>query len=385
MVSRVSLVQFSEECSQIVPAGAGGKSMACIRHLCLGANHSSFWINLPVGGLSALLIFIFFKTPPQATPAKASWKEKFLQLDPLGVALVMGGIISFILAVEYGGQKKPWNSSTVIGLFVGFGLICITFIAWEYYNNDRAMLQRAVISKRWVWMPSAFQFLLASPYFVLLYYLPIYFQSVDNRSAISSGVLNLPLVLSLALGSTMSGVMVMRTGHAAPFLVIGAVLSSVSCGLMYTFDVDTSIGKWIGYQLFYGFAIGMSFQMGITIAQANANIEIMSAVTATVLFCQTIGGAFSTAAAQSGFVNRVLTELARTAPEIDPHMVVATGATQIRHAFTPDQVPLVVLAYMEGIKVTLAIAVSLTCFACLVAVFVPRKRLNAEAIQGAVA
>lgn len=93
----------------------------------------------------------------------------------------MGGIISFILAVEYGGQKKPWNSSTVIGLFVGFGLIWATFVAWEYYNNDRAMFQRAVISKRWVWMPSVFQFFFAAPYFVLLYYLPIYFQSVDSK------------------------------------------------------------------------------------------------------------------------------------------------------------------------------------------------------------
>lgn len=177
----------------------------------------------------------------------------------------------------------------------------------------------------------------------------------------------------------------MKTGHAAPVLVIGAVLSAVSCGLMYTFDVDTSIGKWIGYQLFYGFAIGSSFQMGITIAQANASIDVMSAVTATILFFQTIGGAFSTAAAQSGFVNRVLTELAKTAPEIDPQKVIATGATQIRTAFPPEQVPAVVLAYMAGIKVTLAIAVGLTSFACLIAVFVPRKRLNAEAIQGAVA
>jgi cyanate permease len=216
-------------------------------------------------------------------------KEKLLQLDPLGVALIMGGIISFILAVENGGQKKPWNSSTVIGLFVGFVLIWAVFAAWEYYNNDRAMLQRHVISKRSVWQPSIFQFFFAAGYFVLLYYLPIYFQSVDNRSAISSGVLNLPLVLSLALGSTFSGIAVMKTGHAAPLMVVGTVLATVSMGLIYTFDVDTSVATWIGYQTFYGFAIGMSFQMGITIAQANATPDIMSSVTATVLFFQTIG------------------------------------------------------------------------------------------------
>ena len=79
-----------------------------------------------------VLVFFFFKTPPQAIRVKETWTEKLLQLDPLGIALVMGGIISFILAVEYGGQKKPWNSGTVIGLLVGCVLIWVVFIAWEW-------------------------------------------------------------------------------------------------------------------------------------------------------------------------------------------------------------------------------------------------------------
>jgi MFS family permease len=206
-------------------------------------NNHSFYINLPVGGISAALIFIFFKTPPQAMVVKATWKEKLLQMDPVGIALIMSGIITFILAVEYGGQKKPWSSGTVIGLLVGSALIWFTFIAWEYFNQDRAMLQRRIFKQRFIWMPSLFQFFYASAYFVLLYNLPIYFQSVDNRTAISSGVLNLPLVLSLAIGSTISGIVVMKTGYAAPFMVGGACLAMISAGLMYTFDVDTSVGK----------------------------------------------------------------------------------------------------------------------------------------------
>lgn len=90
-----------------------------------------FYINLPIGGVAAVLLFFFFKTPPQAIVVKETWKETILQLDPLGIVLVMGGIISFILATEYGGQKKPWDSSVVIGLLVGWILIWITFAIWE--------------------------------------------------------------------------------------------------------------------------------------------------------------------------------------------------------------------------------------------------------------
>jgi hypothetical protein len=161
------------------------------------------------------------------------------------------------------------------------------------------------------------------------------------------------------------------------------------------------MGKWIGYQLFYGFAIGLGFQMAITIAQANAKMEDMSSVTA-IVFCkltlgplevcsqltawclvfQTIGGAFSTAAAQSGFVNRMISRLAETAPTINPAMVIGTGATQIRRVFSAEEIPAIIVAYMAGVKITLALTVGFTGVACLVSLLVPWKRLNAAAIQG---
>jgi len=97
---------------------------------------------------------------------------------------------------------------------------------------------------------------------------------------------------------------------------------------------------------------------------------------------QTIGGSFSVSAAQSAFVNRIVTELAKTAPEINSQMVIGTGATAIRQAFPADQVPAIVHAYMSGIKITFALVVALVGVTCLITVFVPRKRLNAKALQG---
>ncbi|KAH8681688.1 major facilitator superfamily domain-containing protein [Xylariales sp. PMI_506] len=337
-----------------------------------------FYINLPIGGLSALLILVFFRTPPQVRTVQASAREKFLQMDPFGVILVMAGIISFILALEYGGQTASWNSSVVVGLIVGSALIWIVFVAWEIFQGERAMVVPRLFRQRTVWEPSWFQFFFAAGYFVLLYYLPIYFQSVDNSSPVRSGVLNLPLVISLAIGSTFSGVIVTKTGHAAPFQLGGAVLSTIGAGLIYTFDLDTSIGRWIGYQVFYGLAVGLGFQMAINIAQAGAKAEDMSSVTAIVFFLQTIGGAFSISAAQSGFVNRMITTLATTAPTVDPHVVIATGATEIRSVFPSDQVPGILLAYMAGIKVAFATMVGLVGFTCIIGLFVPWQPLHKD-------
>ena len=204
-------------------------------------------------------------------------------MDPVGVTLVIGSMIAFILAVEYGGQTRPWNSAMVICLLAGSILMWIVFGCWETCLGERAMLVPRLVRQRFVWQPCAFQFFFAASYLVLLYYLPVYFQSVENASPTRSGVLSLPLVLSLALGSTVSGLVASKTGHAAPFMLSGALLATASAALIHKFDIGTSMTKWIGCQFLYGAGVGLGFQMGINIAQANVEPQDLSSVTAHVL------------------------------------------------------------------------------------------------------
>lgn len=91
-----------------------------------------------------------------------------------------------------------------------------------------------------------------------------------------------------------------------------------------------------------------------------------------------IGGSFCLSAAQSAFDNRLITSIAATAPEIDPATVLLTGATQIRDAFTPAQVPVVVAAYMAALKVVFAITSATFGFATVFAFcFAGFRRINA--------
>lgn len=335
-----------------------------------------FYINLPIGGLALAMIFFFFRTPSAAKTIEADWKEKFLQMDPVGIVLAMGCIISFILALQYGGQSYAWDSSVVIGLLVGFVAILTAMVAWQFFQGDYAMLPRRLLRKRSLWASGIFQFFFAGCYFLLLYYLPIYFQSIKGTSAIQSGVNNLPLVIAGCLAILMGGIVVTKTRHAMPFMVVGAALTTVACGLFYTLDINTGSGKWIGYQILAGFAIAFPFQNALNVAQADADPEDISTVTSTLYFFQVLGGAFSISAAQSAFVNRMISTLATGAPGVDPAVVVATGATQLRHVFPADQLPGVIAAYMQGIKATFAVATGMVGIAFLTSLLVPWKRLQ---------
>lgn len=98
---------------------------------------------------------------------------------------------------------------------------------------------------------------------------------------------------------------------------------------------------------------------------------------------QTIGGSFSLSAAQSGFVNRLLSRAASTAPGVNPSQLLLTGATDIRNVFSAEQLPGILLAYMAGIKVAFAFAIAACGVAFLISTTMPWQRLNKEAVKEA--
>ena len=342
-----------------------------------------FYINLPMGAVSGFIILLFFKTPSAAKPKSATLREKLLQMDPVGVILVMGAVISYILALHYGGETYAWNSSQVVGLLVGFVVISTAFVAWEWCQQDRAMVPFRLAGDRVYLVSSVFGFFFSGAYFLIIYYLPIYFQVIDNVSPTLSGVRNLPLILAVTISMLASGAYISITGIAAPITVVGPALGVVCTGLLYTLDIGTEEGKWIGYQIIGGVGWGIASQIPIITVQATAPAADLPEVTAILLFCQTVGGAFMVSAAQAALVNVLVKVLPHSAPGVDPAAVVFTGATELRKVFSAEQVPGILVAYMRGLKISFAIGLASTGVAFIIITLFQRwNRLNTAAIAG---
>ena len=345
-----------------------------------------FYINLPIGAISGFIILLFFKTPSAAKPKSATVREKLMQMDPVGVILVMGAVISYVLALHYGGQTYAWNSSQVVGLLVGFVVLSAAFAAWEWCQEDRAMVPFRLAGDRVYLVSSVFAFFFSGAYFLIIYYLPIYFQSIDNVSPEMSGVRNLPLILAVTISMLASGAYISTTGIAAPITVVGTAMGTVCTGLLYTLDIGTAQGKWIGYQIIGGVGWGIASQIPIITVQASAPAADLAEVTAILLFFQTVGGAFMVAAAQAAFVNVLVKVLPYSAPGVDPATVVTTGATDLRKVFSADQVPGILVAYMHGLKIAFAIGLASTGVAFIIITLFQRwNRLNTAAIVGGAA
>lgn len=197
----------------------------------------------------------------------------------------MAGLICFILAFQYGGQTRPWNSSVVIGLLVGSVLFALAFVASNYFQskNDRAIIPPRLVSDFKIWPLCLFTTFNAGVFFLIIYLLPLYFQTTQGVSPTTSGVRNLPLIVPWLVASIIAASFVQSTGYVKPILPFGAMLATIGTGLFYTLDIGTSTGKWAGYQILAGAGWGASIQFPMIIAQSSVQPQDLSMITATVL------------------------------------------------------------------------------------------------------
>lgn len=83
-------------------------------------------------------------------------------MDPLGSILIMGAACCLLLALQWGGDAKPWSSSDVIGCLAGAVSIGALFICWQWKRQERALLTPRIFKKRSIWTGSISLFFLGA-------------------------------------------------------------------------------------------------------------------------------------------------------------------------------------------------------------------------------
>ena len=304
-------------------------------------------------------------------------------MDVPGTSAILAAVVCFILALQYGGVTKPWGSSEVVGLLVGFVLLTIVFGINEYFQGERALLQGRILKMRIIWVACLYVIGLAGGFFILLYELPIYFQSVNGVTPSESGIRNIPFVIAISLFTVLSGGLISKFGHFVPLMIISSIIGTIGTGMIYTLGVGSPSSHWIGYQVLAGIGFGLGFQIPIITAQASVEPEDISSASAMVLFFQTIGGSFFVAAGQTAFTNKLIGALPSHAPGVDAAKVVATGATELRKNFSAEELPGIIASYMIGIQSAFIIGIALVGASLFVALFAPWRKIDAAKAMGA--
>ena len=131
----------------------------------------------------------------------------------------------------------------------------------------------------------------------------------------------------------------------------------IGAGLISTFKVDTSTGIWIGYQIILGFGIGLGLQHGLIAVQTVLEPKDVPMGISLVFFCQQLGGAIFVPVGQNVFNTKLISGLISISKDLDPHMIVNTGATALRNIVPAGDLPEVLMRYNEALKWAFIVAV----------------------------
>lgn len=344
-----------------------------------------FWINLPIGAVTFFAVAFLFKSPKrQGFGNCPSLLAKVMRFDPLGTVIFMPAIICILLALQWGGTTYAWRSGTIIALFIVSGVLLIAFAVLQYRLQDDATLPPRIVQKRMIWSCALYQFTIGAAFFVLIYFVPIWFQAVKGVNAVESGIRTLPMLVGNIVATTIAGILVTVVGHYTPFMIIGTILTSVGAGVLTLLTTTTTPAEWIGYQALVGLGIGFGWQQAIVAVQTVLDLNDVPIATAILSFSQTLGGSVFTSAAKTVFTNKLAQELANRVPDLDPSIVLDGGVADLA-GFVPKQyLSEVIQLYNDGLVNSFVVAAAMAPLSVFGCAFVEWHSVKGKKIDAAV-
>src|SRR5450755_3468869 len=245
-----------------------------------------FAVNLPLGLVAALLA-LRIPEPPMVPQGR-------FRPDVLGALLFTLSALAFLFGLSSGGHRFAWVSwqtaALMGGALIGFTLLVI----WERRVPD------PVIPIRFFGVPAiirsdAVVICFAAALFSTILYLPLYLQLGRGLGIGQSGLLLLPITLSIVASSTIIGRLITRTGEVKLFPQVGLGLATLAFLMLAATVTMGSTVIVLGLTLVVGAGLGMVMPPTQVAVQYAAGREALGAATATISVSRAVGGAIGVA------------------------------------------------------------------------------------------
>jgi hypothetical protein len=259
----------------------------------------AFWINLPIGGISLAVMYLFLHVQYDK---EMSLAEKLRRIDLIGNGILTASAVAILYALTYAGTVRSWSSwKTLIPLSLGllglalFPLYEIKGSAVEPVTPPRIFHHRT--SK----VVIVNTFLIAMVYYWFLYFLPVYFQAVRVYSPRLAGVSLLPQSLAGVPGAAIAALCLSKWGKFKLIHFIGFCIATLGIGLFSIQDEQTHIAGWVVFQCICALGVGMILETLLPAFQAPALEADQAAATSTWAFVRSFGCIWGVAVPASVF------------------------------------------------------------------------------------
>ncbi|TDZ25125.1 putative transporter [Colletotrichum orbiculare MAFF 240422] len=205
-----------------------------------------FWINGPIGFAS---MAVFYFSWPRA--------EHLPDLQPSVLV-----VFSFQNA---GSDESKWHQAVFIAPITIGGLCFLALVGWEalvarfWERSIMAAIPMRLLCNHVYVAAMLNTMLLGFPYLLTVFAFPVHLQIVKGKSSLLAGVLLLPMLGAVALGSTLAGLASSNRNLLFETMLVASCFMTIGCGLMTTLSSSIELEpKSLGFLAIVGFGFGLS-------------------------------------------------------------------------------------------------------------------------------
>jgi len=240
-----------------------------------------FYLNLPVGVLSLLMMNRFIFDPPYIKRTEG-------RVDLWGICFLALGLGTLQVVLDT-GQRKDWFASHYIRFFAALCVIGLVALTIRELKTAKPVVDLRALANRSF---SAGVFLMSLLGFILyssLVLLPIYLQTLLGYPAYNAGLALSPRGLGSLATTPLAGYLTSKTDPRR-LLVFGLVLGSLTMFSLSSLNLNAGYWDIFWPQIFQGVALSFLFIPLMTLSMAGIPKEKMGNATSIFNLMRNIGG-----------------------------------------------------------------------------------------------
>jgi DHA2 family multidrug resistance protein len=209
-----------------------------------------FYVNVPIGFLSIVLVSRFIHDPPYLVRRKG-------RIDLRGVAALAVGLGSFQLLLEQ-GQRNDWFESNYITTLAVIAAAGMILFVWQELRSREPAVNLRLLKNVPFTSATSLGAVLGAGLFGTLFLLPMFLQRLLGYTAMLSGEALIPRSLAMAVILPLGGRVYNRLG---PRLLVGAglLVSAYSFWELSHLTIDTGFWDIFWPQLWQGVGFALIF------------------------------------------------------------------------------------------------------------------------------
>lgn len=201
-------------------------------------------------------------------PIDQSMRVKLGRVDWLGMTLFTIGTTSFVLPLSWASVLYPWDSwRTLVPLIIGVAVL--VFLGIYESKPSNPMFPYRIFHSATAIAALFGSFVHGMVVYCLLFYMPLFFQSVRLQKPLKSVVFILPLSITVVVFSLLSAICVDHFRKYRWNIRFGWIFMSCGVGLLSLLNQSSSLSKLVCFQILTGIGIGGLYCIMVIPIQAS--------------------------------------------------------------------------------------------------------------------